>query len=69
MSSQAILGMWIIGGFLLILLGASVAIIILSYKLGIYKGKLAQYELAQKQSSAAEGQREPQGFSPSSTSS
>ena len=56
MSSQAILGLWIIGGFLLVCIGEGVAIIILSYKLGIYKGKLARYELAEKQLPAAERQ-------------
>jgi hypothetical protein len=56
MSSQAILGLWMIGGFLLVCIGEGVAIIILSYKLGIYKGKLARYELAEKQLSAAERQ-------------
>lgn len=56
MSSQAILGLWIIGGFLLVLIGEGVAIIVLSFKLGVYKGKLARYELAEKQSPAAERQ-------------
>lgn len=56
MSSQAILGLWIIGAFLLVCIGEGVAIIVLSYKLGIYKGKLARYELAEKQPSAAERQ-------------
>ncbi len=56
MGSQAILGFWIIGGFLLVLIGQGVAIIVLSYKLGVYKGKLARYELAEKQSPAAERQ-------------
>jgi hypothetical protein len=56
MSSQAILGLWMIGGFLLVCMGEGVAIIILSYKLGIYKGKLARYELAEKQLSTAERQ-------------
>jgi hypothetical protein len=56
MSSQAILGLFIIGGFLLVCMGEAVAIITLSYKLGIYKGKLARYELAEKQLSAAERQ-------------
>ncbi len=48
MTSQAILGLWIIGAFLLILVGEGVAIIVLSYKLGVYKGKLARYEVAEK---------------------
>ncbi|MFZ0978626.1 MAG: hypothetical protein WAN23_04405 [Candidatus Acidiferrales bacterium] len=54
MSNQAILGLLIIGGFLTVCIGEGVAIIILSYKLGIYKGKLARYELAEKQASAVE---------------
>ncbi len=57
MSSQAILGLWIIGVFLLVCIGEGVAIIVLSYKLGIHKGKLARYELVEKQSSAAERQQ------------
>jgi hypothetical protein len=56
MSSQAILGLFIIGGFLLVCAGEGVAIVVLSYKLGVYKGKLARYESAEKQSPAAEGQ-------------
>jgi hypothetical protein len=56
MNSQAILGLWIISGFLLILVGEAVAIIILSYKLGVCKGRLARYELAENQSPAAQGQ-------------
>lgn len=56
MTSQAILGLWIIGGFLVVLIGEGVAILVLSYKLGIYKGKLARYELAEKQSAAAGSQ-------------
>jgi len=56
MSSQAILGLWIIGGFLAVCAGEAVAIIILVYKLGIYKGKLAHYEVAEKQTPAAEYQ-------------
>lgn len=56
MGSQAILGLWLIGGFLLVLIGEAVAILVLSYKLGVYKGKLARYELAEKQSRGAERQ-------------
>jgi hypothetical protein len=54
MTSQAIQGLRIIGAFLLILIGEGVAIIVLSYKLGVCKGKLARYELDEKQSPAAE---------------
>jgi hypothetical protein len=53
MSSQGILGLWIIGGFLLVVIGEAVAISVLCFKLGIYKGKLARYELAEKQSPPA----------------
>lgn len=56
MSSQAILGLWMIGGFLLVCIGEGVAIIVLSYKVGIYKGKLARYENAAQQSFAPERQ-------------
>ncbi len=56
MTSQAILGLWIIGGFLVVLIGEGVAILVLSYKLGVYKGKLARYELAEKQSTVAGSQ-------------
>ena len=57
MSSQAILGLWMIGGFLVVCIGEGVAIIILSYKLGVYKGKLSRYEFADKQAPAAERQQ------------
>lgn len=53
MSSDTILGFWIIGGFLLVCIGEGVAIIALTYKLGIYKGRLERYELPEKQPPAA----------------
>jgi hypothetical protein len=56
MNSQQILGVWIILGFLLVCVSEGVAIVVLSYKLGIYKGRLARYEPAEKQSPAAESQ-------------
>ena len=56
MTSQAILGLWIIGGFLLVCAGEAVAILVLSYKLGVCRGKLARYELAEKQSPTAANQ-------------
>ena len=48
MTSQQILGLCIIGTFLLVCIGEGVAIIVLSYKVGVYKGKLSRYELAEK---------------------
>lgn len=56
MTSQAILGLWIIGLFLLVCVGEAVAIVVFAYKLGTCKGKLARYELLERQSSG--GQRE-----------
>jgi hypothetical protein len=56
MTSRAILGMWVMLGFLLVVAGEAVVITVLAYKLGVYKGKLARYELTEKQSPAAEGQ-------------
>ena len=52
MSSDTVLGLGIIGGFLLVCIAEGVAIIVLTYKLGIYKGRLARYELPEKQSPA-----------------
>ena len=57
MNRQTVLGLWIIGGFVLVMIGEAVAIIVLAYKVGIYKGKLARYEFAEKQPSAAETRR------------
>jgi len=56
MSSQEILGLWIIGLFLLVVVGEAVAILILSYKLGVYKGRLARFELAEKQPAPQQSQ-------------
>lgn len=54
MSSQAILGLWILGGFLLVCIGEGVAIIILVYKVGVYRGKLERYQLAEEYSITSE---------------
>ena len=52
--SQAALGLLIIGAFLMICLGEAAAIIVLAYKVGVYKGKLARYESIEKQPPARE---------------
>lgn len=54
MSSQAILGLWIIGGFLLVCIGEGAAIVVLVYKMGVYRGKLERYQLAEKYSITSE---------------
>ncbi|HTU35804.1 MAG TPA: hypothetical protein VMF66_18530 [Candidatus Acidoferrum sp.] len=56
MTSQQILGLWIIGGFLFVCCGEGVAIVVLAYKLGVCKGKVAKYELAEKQTPATQYQ-------------
>jgi hypothetical protein len=53
MNSHATQGMWILIGFLVAVITEAVTIIVLSYKLGVYKGRLAQYERAQTQPPAA----------------
>ena len=44
MTSQQVLGLMIIGGFLFVCVAEGVAILILSYKLGVCKGRLEHYE-------------------------
>jgi hypothetical protein len=56
MNNQTLLGVCLIGIFLLVIVGEGVALTILSYKLGVYKGRLARYEPLEKQSPASEVQ-------------